>query len=507
MKKKTLEDFIKESNKVHCNENLDYSESVYINNRTKLKIIDHDLKDDGTEYGEYWISPTNHLKGQNHPLKKGKKISQTKRFTTEQIIEMFKEKHKNENLDYSEVVYNGMDEKVKIICKDKDINGNEYGVFYQTPRIHLKGCTHPMLSIDKQKIKQTKTTEYFIKRAKYVHGEKYDLSKAKYINNRKKVEIICKKHGSFWISPENFYYGKGCPKCGNHLSYSEDEIYDLVKKYYNDSRHNIRNIISKELDIYIPSKNIAIEYNGLRWHSELFKTDKNYHLNKTIECNKQGIKLLQIFEDEFVEHKDIVLNKISHIIGIQQNLPKVMGRKCKIEIIDRNVAKLFLNDYHIQGFVSSTVYLGAIYDNNLIAIMTFKQNFKGSDKWELTRFASNYHYICQGVGGKLFNWFIKNYNPSEVKSFADRRWTLDKENNLYTKLGFKLVEELKPEYKYYNPKVDKYKRFHKFGFRKQILHRKYGFPLSMTETEMVKKLGYDRIWDCGLFKFVWEKSC
>ena len=138
--------------------------------------------------------------------------------------------------------------------------------------------------------------------------------------------------------------------------------------------------------------------------------------------------------------------------------------------------------------------------------MSFKQETKGSNKWELTRFASDYNYICCGVGGKLFNWFIKNYNPTEVKSFADRRWTLDKDNNLYTKLGFVLEKELKPDYKYYNAKVDKYKRFHKFNFRKQTLHRKYGFPFTMTETEMAKELGFDRIWDCGLFKFVWASE-
>ena len=77
--------------------------------------------------------------------------------------------------------------------------------------------------------------------------------------------------------------------------------------------------------------------------------------------------------------------------------------------------------------------------------------------------------------------------------------------NVYIKMGFELVEISKPEYRYYNEKVDKYKRFHKFGFRKNILMKKYGkdynLDLSMTETEMVKILGYDRIWDCGLLKY------
>ena len=182
-----------------------------------------------------------------------------------------------------------------------------------------------------------------------------------------------------------------------------------------------------------------------------------------------------------------------------------MGRKCRIENISKNIAEQFLNDYHIQGYVRSTVYLGALYENKLIAVMTFKQENKNSPKWELTRFASDYHYICQGVGGKLFNWFVKFYNPTEIKSFADRRWTLDKEDNLYVKLGFKLSKELNPNYEYIylsNPK----KRIHKFNFRKQILNKKYGFPLSMTETEMIKELGYVKIWNCGLLKFIWKKE-
>ena len=124
---------------------------------------------------------------------------------------------------------------------------------------------------------------------------------------------------------------------------------------------------------------------------------------------------------------------------------------------------------------------------------------------ELTRFASDYHYICQGVGGKLFNWFIKNYKPLEVKSFADKRWTLDKNCNLYTKLGFKLVKELNPDYEYVldsNPS----KRMHKFNFRKSILSKKYNLPLTMTESEMTKELGYSKIWNCGLYKYVWIKK-
>ena len=104
----------------------------------------------------------------------------------------------------------------------------------------------------------------------------------------------------------------------------------------------------------------------------------------------------------------------------------------------------------------------------------------------------------------ILNLYNSEINPNTVKSFADRRWTLDKNNNLYIQLGFKFDSYTLPDYKYYNTNVDRYKRWHKFDFRKSILLKKYPEKVNelMTETEMVKAIGYDRIWDCGLIKYV-----
>lgn len=136
--------------------------------------------------------------------------------------------------------------------------------------------------------------------------------------------------------------------------------------------------------------------------------------------------------------------------------------------------------------------------------MQFKNGNIKNNGWELTRFATDYHYIIDGIGGKLFKYFIRNYYPSSVYSFADRRWTLNINDNIYTKLGFKIEKINSPDYRYYNDKVNKYERVHKMRFNKQTLHKKYGFPLEMTEIEMAKELGYDRIWDCGLVKYVYN---
>lgn len=396
----------------------------------------------------------------------------------------------------------------------KDIFGKAHS--YQKHLVH-----HHHIDIDKHLLK---------------YPEDYSLIKDEKIKREKKIQcmvcgkwrhIIDNRHLAKHGMTKSEYMAKfyGYPVISET---TKDKLHDNMEKMMNNNEwerktstyeHKIEDFLKKnnieyvkhdrevlnglELDFIVG--NIAIEFNGNKYHTEWFgKKDRYYHLNKTEICNKKGIKLLQIFEDEYKQHEDIVYSKLSHIIGNDRLGYKIAGRKCRIVETRKDEAYTFLEKNHIQGFVNSSVYIGATYNNELIAVMTFIN--EGNNKWNLTRFASKNGYICQGVGGKLFKWFIRKYNPQEVKSFADRRWTLDKCDNLYTKLQFKLDKILPPDYRYYNEKVDKYTRFHKFNFRKQMLHKKYGLPLTMTESEMVKELGYDRIWDCGLFKYVWRRG-
>ena len=281
-------------------------------------------------------------------------------------------------------------------------------------------------------------------------------------------------------------------------SSDEIEIKEFIRSNGYDCFKDRKELHGEELDIFIPSFRVAIEYNGNYWHQECFGKTRYYHLDKLEKCNANGIKLLQIFEDEYKLHKEIVLSKIENMLNLTKN--RLYARKCSVKEITYKEAKTFLNNNHIQGFAKSSVYIGAYYQDNLVGVMTF---LHGDDnKWELNRFATLLHYNIVGLGSKLLKYFINNYHPKEIKSFADRRWTLDKDNNLYTNLGFELSSILPPDYRYYNSKIDRYKRFHKFGFRKNILHKKYGFSLEMTETQMVKELGFDKIFDCGLLKYV-----
>lgn len=479
------EKFINESIKIH-GDIYDYSFVNYINSSTKVEII-------CKEHGSFKQTPSNHLNGQGCPKCAGKNLA------LNEVIERFKEVH-GDKYNYDMVVYNGMHKHVDIICK-------EHGVFKQTPAKHINGQKCPLCSNIEKGINGRLSVENFIERSNKIHNYTYDYSKVNYKTTHDKVEIVCDKHGSFFQYPYDHLNGYGCPTCGNMFSIGEMEIYQMIVRELGDENvklHDRDVLDGKELDIFIPSMNIGIEYNGLYWHSEEKGKDKWYHYLKTKKCNEKGIKLIQIFEDEYNCNKELVLNKIKHILNIPKQSPKIMGRKTLIKEIEIEKAKEFLNKNHIQGYSNSTIILGSFFQGILIGVMCFTKTGK-ENEWVLNRFATDNNYTCQGVGGKLFSFFIRKYNPLKVKSFADKRWTVNSENNLYTKLGFVLTEELKPDYRYIDSK-NPIKRIHKFNLRKKTLHNHYNFPLDMTEKEMVNNLGLVKIWDCGLYKYEWKRT-
>ena len=476
---KTTEQFIKEATEVHGNK-YSYENVNYVNSHTLVNIT-------CKIHGGFMQSPTNHLQGKGCPKCANKNV------TSGEFIEKARKVHGNK-YDYSKVNYVNNSTKVCIICP-------EHGEFWQTPNDHLNGCGCSICGLKLQTEKRTMTLSEFIKRARIVRGDKYDYSHVDYINATTCVDIICKKHGLFKQTPYLHLSGCNCKKCSTFISSPETEIANYIASLIGEENiiKNDRNCLNgKEIDIYIPSLKIGFEYDGLYWHSEAGGKFQNYHLNKTELAESKGVRLIHIFEDEWIEHKDIVLNKIKHILN--KDTSTIIGaRKCEVNNITSKQAKQFLDKFHIQGFVNSTIYYGSFYNNELVGVMSFKK--ENSDEWNLTRFATNFNYRLPGLANKLFKSFIKNNSPQKVKTFLDRRWG-NAVNNVYNKLNFVLDKIEKPDYSY----VKGNRRYHKFGFRKQKLNKLYNLPLSMTEKEMCDKLGFERIWNCGLYKYVWRNS-
>ena len=484
----TTEKYIQKEREVH-GDKYDLSKAVYINANTKMCFI-------CPEHGEFWQLPFAHLKGQGCPKCAGRALSQ------DDIIKKFLDVQ-GETYIYDKVIFKGMSIPVTITCRI-------HGDFEQTPKKHLEGHGCPICGNIKKNADRKITFEKFAERANVIHNSKYIYIDENEINNmHDKITAICHRHGKFQQIIADHLNGHGCPKCGYNTSKAEDEIISFIRDelHITDIIQRSKKIISPfEIDIYLPYYKVGIEYNGVIWHSEKFGKDKYYHLKKTEECQKKGIKLIQIFEDEYNEHKEIVFEKIRHLLGKDNNKEKVYARKCTVKEINKTESETFLNTNHIQGFAPSTIYLGCYYNDALVAVMTFKKEIRISNKWELNRFATDISKHCIGIGGKMFSYFVKNYNPDYVKSFADRRWTLNNDNNLYTKLGFKLDEILKPDYSYVTSKS---KREHKFNFRKKLMIKRYpeyNLTNDMTEEQMTKIIGVYKTWDCGKYKYVWQNE-
>lgn len=290
-------------------------------------------------------------------------------------------------------------------------------------------------------------------------------------------------------------------------SYEKDIVKSIPEINFEIGNRKILNGL--EIDLYSEEHKIGIEINGLYYHSEISgKKSRSYHLNKTTLANKNNIKLIQIFEDEIYNKRDLVIEKIKHIFNVGNSI-KIHARKCNI-VISKDGVSEFLERNHIQGKCNSNLDICAYHNDELIAVMCFNnnRNFNKDDNhtdktYELIRFAVKSNINISGIASRLLKHFIKNHDVDRIISFADRRWTLS-DNNLYTKLGFTLLKTIPPDYTYLNFKLERVKRFHKFGFGKSSLKKKYPllYDENKTEWEMMQEFGYDRIWDCGKLKYV-----
>ena len=282
----------------------------------------------------------------------------------------------------------------------------------------------------------------------------------------------------------------------------ETELYCFIK---NNLKYpilkNVKNIISGyELDTYVPYLNLAFEFNGLYWHNEISK-NKNYHLNKTELCEEQEIQLIHIYEDDWEFKKNIIKSMILNKIGKTPN--KIFARKTKVkEIIDNKIIRDFLINNHRQGFVGSSIKLGLFYNENLVSLMTFGKRRvvmgkkkSNNEEYELLRFCNKLNTNIVGGANKLFKHFIKNHNPKEITTYADRSWG---NGNLYKQLGFKYHGKTQPNYYY----IINRKRKYRFGFRKDKLVKE-GFDINKSERQIMLDRKIYRIYDSGNLKFIY----
>lgn len=427
-----------------------------------------------------------------------------------------------------------------ILKKQRDTNHKLYGVDYimqnsemlkkqQQTNLERYGNKYSFLNDEiKDNIKKTNIEKYGVEHPFKNKNVNNKTVKTKLINlfNNKYSEynivgvdssyyiIHCNKCDlDFNISSQNFrnrikYKTILCTNCNNighyHKSGFEIQLCDFINNnFINNIIFGDRKTINPlELDIYLPDLKLAFEFNGLYWHNELYK-ENNYHLNKTELCEKQGIHLIHIWEDDWIYKQDIVKSMILNKIGKTPN--KIFGRKTEIkEVTDSKLVRGFLDKNHLQGFVGGKVKLGLFFDNDLVSLMTFGKRrvamgnkSTNENEYELLRFCNKLNTNVIGGASKLFKYFINNYNPNEITTYADRSHSNGK---LYETLGFKSQGKTQPNYHYIIGGVRKYR----FNFRKDVLVKE-GFDPNKTEHEIMIDRKIYRIYDSGNLKYSFKK--
>lgn len=296
-----------------------------------------------------------------------------------------------------------------------------------------------------------------------------------------------------------------CPTCDQlNMSFFQKEVYDFLLSLMGtsvDIQINDRRIIyPKELDIVIPSLKIAIECNGLVWHSEIIgRKNKTYHLYKTVAAMTKEYRVIHVQENEWTNKQEIVKSLLQSAVGKSMN--KINARDCQISEVSSKECAEFLKNNHMQGVDHSTIKIGLYHEKKLVSLMTFvKSRFDKKIQWEMSRFCNLLLWRINGGASKLFSYFLKNYNPTSIVSYSDRRYF---DGALYVKLGFQFIHNSSPNYHYI---IDNYLNTqNRVSWQKHKLKNKLkAFDASLSEWENMKLNGFDRIWDCGNGKWVWR---
>lgn len=258
-----------------------------------------------------------------------------------------------------------------------------------------------------------------------------------------------------------FERGSLCDYCyRNNISQAQKEIYDWIKNDLNiiDAELSNRDILSpKEIDIYIPSKKVGIEFHGLYWHSELNNNDKRKHYDKVDLALKNGIKIIQIFQDEWENKKEIVKSLICNKLGICSN--KIFARKCIIKEIKTSDERKFFDENHVSGYTPSKYCFGLYHKDVLVSCISLRtpRQQKWKNYLEVARYASQKNNLIVGGISKLIKYVLNKYQTN-ILTYADRRVG---EGNGYLKAGFKFIGITEPNYWY----TDLKNRFDRFKFR------------------------------------------
>ena len=364
------------------------------------------------------------------------------------------------------------------------------------------GCDYPLQNPEvRQRIKHTCQNKYGTDNFCFDRLDKYTLllindpswlRDQHYNQNKTLIEIACDLNISNSIVGR--YFNKHDIKVKRHPnSIIEKQCVDFLSSIYLGAIHtNVRDIIPPyELDVFIPKHNIAIEFNGVYWHTERTGRGRTFHKYKTDQCKIAGIELLQLWDYEWIEKQDIVKSMLQYKLKSTQNV--VYARNCYVLPIAYDIKQQFVNANHIQGDCPSKLNYGLFEKgtNDLVGVMTLGiPRFTKAD-YEIIRLCFKLGTRITGGASKLFKHFINEINPNTVVTYADRRFS---SGNIYKQLGFKFSHTTTPGYFYTSGN----KIYSRLMCQKHKLQKLLPmFDPQLSANQNMENNNFYRIWDCG----------
>ena len=366
---------------------------------------------------------------------------------------------------------------------------------YEIKKMSLRQISH-MLTIPPRTIKK-----YLVK---YNMGvlTRYDQNKIKddRINDTKWLNDQIKNKSAIEISDDldigvNTIYryarSQGIKFDGN-ISSNHNEIISFIRSIYDGPIiQNDRQAISPmELDIYLPDLKLAIEYNGLYWHSQ---RRPNYHQNKFKVCKSKNIDIINIWEHHWYQKKEIVLDIINRKFGMSN---RIYARQCVIKEIPFSKCKDFISKNHLQGCGGGSICISLEYDGDIALVMTFTRR---TEYFEINRMCSKAGCVIIGGVSRVFKYFVSRYDPTKIISYCDISYFT---GGSYEKLGMKFIKITEPGYFYSNNKLNILSR-QQCQKHKLI---KQGFDPKKSESQIMLEKKYFKIYNCGNYKFEWNKT-
>ncbi len=310
------------------------------------------------------------------------------------------------------------------------------------------------------------------------------------------IRYKCRQCGTLFESKWRNSELVRCPNCSRkNWSIKEKQLSKYISSIYSgEIVENDRSILKgKELDILVPGRNLAVEFNGTYWHSSAFKS-RNYHLEKTKACTERGIRLIHVFEWEWDRSQDIVQDILAGALGCYGRT--VYARSCDVREVSADEYEAFLSAYHLQGAVKSSLRLGLHLDGELLMCCGWGRSRFNSKETEL-------HRMCAKAGTRVVGGFSKLIAHSGLNRFVSYVDVAHFTGQGYEAAGFRQIGTTPPGYRWIrNGSV-----LSRQQAQKSRLPRLLGedFDPDLTEVQNMENSGWCREFDCGNLKMEWRK--